>query len=321
MQMVSEKIDNQDSTELVISRVLLVLDHMRRKGNDQNWSDSAQSQIALQINGFYQRREPLKFLLPAFPFKSTNKTEKVIGFLPDEAEQVSLQNLDNQMTLLANIYPYGAEMHVFIDGFLFADFLGVPDLDAEKYVTALKKMFTSRIKEISVFDFFPEERGYEAVRKKFFENFCMTSEEIRNIAADNEEIIMRYQRALPFMKQELADRNKCKDPAEMKKLAEDAAWEVVRRDMGLGKLINSKYAHFIRCTRHTQDANSAKIGLNFLPGRHQADAPWHSVLVKMADGTYDFIKKRDAEEKGYIFIPSLHSDGGFFIQLTDKGDK
>lgn len=42
------------------------------------------------IKRFIDRKESTELILPAFPFKSSNKSQKVLGSLPDEAERVSI---------------------------------------------------------------------------------------------------------------------------------------------------------------------------------------------------------------------------------------
>jgi pyoverdine/dityrosine biosynthesis protein Dit1 len=61
--------------------------------NDWNIPDSilySQSQIERAL----ERKAPIELVIPAFPFKSSNRSKKVLGSLPDEAERLSLLHLN-----------------------------------------------------------------------------------------------------------------------------------------------------------------------------------------------------------------------------------
>lgn len=47
-----------------------------------------------QIETALMRGVPIELIIPAFPFKSSNRSKKVLGPLPDEAERLSLLHLN-----------------------------------------------------------------------------------------------------------------------------------------------------------------------------------------------------------------------------------
>lgn len=57
--------------------------------------------------------------LPAFPFKSANKVQKVLGTLPDKAEELALQRLNTICERIQDIYPPGAEITIISDGITY----------------------------------------------------------------------------------------------------------------------------------------------------------------------------------------------------------
>ncbi|KAL8641799.1 MAG: hypothetical protein Q9228_001436 [Teloschistes exilis] len=68
----------------------------------------------------------VKMCLPAFPFKSANKVEKVFGTLPDKAEELALERLNSMYGLTYN------------------DLLNIPDRDTWAYGQALRTMTSQK---------------------------------------------------------------------------------------------------------------------------------------------------------------------------------
>lgn len=57
--------------------------------------------------------------LPAFPFKSANKVYKVLGKLPDKAEELALGRLNSMCQRVAEIYSPGARVTIISDGITY----------------------------------------------------------------------------------------------------------------------------------------------------------------------------------------------------------
>lgn len=57
--------------------------------------------------------------LPAFPFKSANKVEKVFGVLPDKAEELALDRLNTLCLRIGDIYRPGAKLTIISDGLVY----------------------------------------------------------------------------------------------------------------------------------------------------------------------------------------------------------
>lgn len=71
------------------------------------------------IDRFIIADAPVKMCLPAFPFKSANKVHKVLGILPDKAEELSLERLNTLCIRIAEVYPPGAEFTIISDGLVY----------------------------------------------------------------------------------------------------------------------------------------------------------------------------------------------------------
>lgn len=66
------------------------------------------------------KNEKISMVLPAFPFKSPNSRTKVLGILPDKAEEFALRCLDGLCKNIKRIYAPGAEVYIVSDGIVYS---------------------------------------------------------------------------------------------------------------------------------------------------------------------------------------------------------
>jgi pyoverdine/dityrosine biosynthesis protein Dit1 len=71
------------------------------------------------IDAFVQAGERVEACLPAFPFKSANKVYKVLGSLPDKAEELALERLNNMCVRIKQVYKPGARVTIISDGITY----------------------------------------------------------------------------------------------------------------------------------------------------------------------------------------------------------
>lgn len=62
---------------------------------------------------------PIRMILPAFPMKSPNRKDKVLGQLPDFGEELALHHLNGLCANIKDIYEHGAELLVQSDGLVY----------------------------------------------------------------------------------------------------------------------------------------------------------------------------------------------------------
>jgi hypothetical protein len=65
------------------------------------------------------REESIRMILPAFPFKSPNARDKVLGTMPDFGEELALAHLNGLCQNIAEVYTPGAEVHISSDGLVY----------------------------------------------------------------------------------------------------------------------------------------------------------------------------------------------------------
>lgn len=121
-------VNEGDSSALVAVAVLKIIETygLNFERTDSSWDglDTFVPIVTKQI----ERGEPVRLLLPGFPFKSPNATDKVIGTLPDLGEVFALSHLNGLCENIASVYEHGAEVHICSDGLVYNGSSHVSDL-------------------------------------------------------------------------------------------------------------------------------------------------------------------------------------------------
>lgn len=137
------------------------------------------ARLLAQVHAQVSRSQPVEMCLPAFPFKSPNTSSKVLGDLPDKAEEFAFAHLNGMCAAIAHIYKPGAKLMIISDGLVyngqslpstasynfsrltFLDLLGVPDKTVWAYGESLRSIATendfkyiqfSRLKDLAKLD-------------------------------------------------------------------------------------------------------------------------------------------------------------------------
>lgn len=78
-------------------------------------------QLKKQLSDAIQQKEPVRFILPAFPFKAPveGARSRTLGAHPDKAEEIALQTLDGFADSIAEIYDRGASVVIVSDASVY----------------------------------------------------------------------------------------------------------------------------------------------------------------------------------------------------------
>lgn len=66
-----------------------------------------------------KQQEPIRMILPAFPFKSPNARDKVLGTMPDFGEELALSHLNGLCDSIGKVYEPGADVYISSDGLVY----------------------------------------------------------------------------------------------------------------------------------------------------------------------------------------------------------
>lgn len=115
------------------------------------------------IEKYVRAQSTVRMCLPAFPFKSANKNFKVLGTLPDRAEEEALARLNTMCAEISAIYKPGAKLLIVSDGLVYngkcglycrikscllivlrVDLLTIPDREVWAYGQELRAMAAAK---------------------------------------------------------------------------------------------------------------------------------------------------------------------------------
>jgi len=98
----------------------IIFEYALNKFNDTMERLAAdRSKFLSVIDQFVIAEAQIELCLPAFPFKSANKVYKVLGILPDKAEELALQRLNTMCIRIGDVYAPGAKLTIISDGLVY----------------------------------------------------------------------------------------------------------------------------------------------------------------------------------------------------------
>ena len=107
----------RETSQLILS---IILEHALNKFDHgkERFDDVADTFLPI-IDLSVTARTRIEACLPAIPFKSANKVYKVLGNLPDKAEELALDRLNRMCVRIQEIYPPGARITIVSDGITY----------------------------------------------------------------------------------------------------------------------------------------------------------------------------------------------------------
>ncbi|KAF2183622.1 hypothetical protein K469DRAFT_581990, partial [Zopfia rhizophila CBS 207.26] len=168
-----------------------------------------------------EKGQAIRMILPAFPCKSINRIDKVIGVLPD----LALARLNNLCEDIRAIYPFGGEIHIATDGLkqqcanTWADVVGISEEDTWAYGEELVRIvhakgYEKNVKLIRVMDILGYTTGKtlsrdlylsltQKCRTELLGTYGRTEEEVREMMRIDDDTLSTYCGFMRFLKSDL----------------------------------------------------------------------------------------------------------------------
>jgi len=260
--------------------------------------------------------EAVTFVLPAFPGKSPNP-EKVLGPLPDFAEELSLKFLNGLCEKIKTYYEPGVKIIICSDGRVFSDVVGMREHHVTEYQMRLDEMITElSLSDISTFnlDHVFSDLNFSQMRdelmKKHGKSLEFLQHKIRSGndnqgTVDEQEANRMFRGMTRFMLEDSTFKGQTKSRAALQKLAKAKAYEVIRRSNAWSELIAEHFPYAVRLSIHPQACGGKKLGLR-LVGNESWMTPWHGVALETRNG-FVLMKRAEAEALNAELI--FFSDG------------
>lgn len=254
-----------------------------------------------RISPFITANEPIKFSIMGFPMKSPNNRDKVIGKLPDLAEEVTIKNFITFNDEVKKVYSPGIQLAVVSDGLIFNDVMEVDDTTVYEYQAASQDLVGSApIKWFNMRDFYAKELSLSAIRSKIIEQFGITPEELQRRILLDADVNYLYKGMIRFMNLDLAIKDyssKTQLQNEAKKLAKTMMF----RNEAYSKLVQKEFSDHIRLSMHPSINNGVKYSFQLIRSPKAYTSAWHCALA-MVNGVYETIHRMDAERLGYELV-------------------
>ncbi|MFJ9214139.1 L-tyrosine/L-tryptophan isonitrile synthase family protein [Streptomyces sp. NPDC102264] len=260
------------------------------------------------------RGRTIEFLLPAFPTKSPNPA-KVLGPLPDMAEELALRFLESLCERIAEVYPPGARILICSDGRVFNDLIGVSDENVTRYVHEINRMI-DRIGAAHLGQFTLDEvspgADHAQLRARLTAGRGPHPDELRAEVRQGGHMVQMYRGITRFMLEDLSVPEYTGSRAALQRHCRELAYGVIARSRAWDELLAELFPDAVRLSIHPQPCSTRKIGLLLADTPDVWLTPWHSTAVDTGDGLFTLMKRAEAEAAGGRLV-TAHGRPSHFV--------
>ncbi|KAJ5461965.1 Isocyanide synthase xanB [Penicillium daleae] len=265
-----------------------------------------------------RRQEPIRMILPAFPFKSPNSRDKVLGTMPDFGEELALSHLNGLCENIAQVYEPGANVYISSDGLVYNDILGVPDETVWDYGETLRKMAVEKglrhVKFIRLFELLEhpwfQSNSSEAAKAFYLAHASCLRRELMFVFGDptfnadeaiktDNDTCLTYRGYIKFLTKDLAHQEETQ--ALSKRARQTQISQIARQMIIRGKMfaaaIKANRGNYVRLSIH-ESAGEKKLSVSLIPQIRGAlgFTPWHASVAIGLDGSYRTVHAEDVRE-------------------------
>jgi pyoverdine/dityrosine biosynthesis protein Dit1 len=271
--------------------------------------------------------QPVTFVLPSFPGKSPN-LEKVLGPLPDFAEQLALNFLGNLCRRIKSYYTPGIKIVLCSDGRVFSDVVGMKDIHVTAYQMGLKNLIeTMGLNDLMTFSLedFYKDLSFTQMVDEVMHHYGSTLYDLKQKIhkgaapfplAEEQEAHRMFCGVTRFLFEDSLFQGQTKSRSALQKEARTKAYELIRRSNAWGALIAERFPDAVRLSIHPQTCGSKKLGIRLIDNESWM-TPWHGVAVETSSG-YVLLKRSQAERMGAELIHAAQGLPSHFRLLVDQ---
>lgn len=284
----------------------------------------------LQVVSAIEERRPITFVLPAFPAKSPNPA-KVLGTLPDMAERLSLQFLNNLCKQIQKTHNPGARIIICSDGRIFNDVIQVSDANVTDYQQEIHQLikemsltFISTFNLDDVYSGLDFNQMRDEVMEKYGESLDVLKDAVRKgsktpNSIEDEEVHRQYCGITRFLVEDALHPGQSRSRSALQKECKPRAYLVIQRSRAWSALIAERFPEAIRLSIHPQTCGTPKLGIRLMEAETWM-TPWHGVAVEI-NGNFVLLKRAQAEELGARLVYSGTQPSHYELIDTQKFSK
>lgn len=329
----SQKLSHSTSTEtaeVIARRIMFYVMQFRRIAGSKKSCATSHCEACLaphlqRVVAAIERAQPIIFVLPAFPAKSPNLA-KVLGPLPDMAEQISLQFLNHLCEQIQTMYAPGAKVILCSDGRVFNDALGIREQDVtayqEKIAWLLKEKSLTHLSTYNLDDVYGD-LSFDDMRHRLMEKYGEPVEALKEAvrrgsvkpcSMEDEEVHRQYCGITRFLVEDAMHPGQLQSRTAIQKIARQQAYVVIQRSRAWSDLVAERFPEAVRLSIHPQTCGTSKLGIRLMKAEIWM-TPWHGVAVKVK-GRFVLLKRAEAEELGASL--AFHDGQPSHYELHDK---
>ncbi|KAL8937796.1 MAG: hypothetical protein Q9211_003504 [Gyalolechia sp. 1 TL-2023] len=309
-------LDQADSvafTERPSAQVAIqILDIIQRYGNNTVSGDDAwpgKVKFMPVVEACVVKREPIRMILPAFPFKSPNRKDKTLGSEVDMGEELALMHLNGLCESIAEVYEHGANVVIASDGLVYNDLMGIEDSEVWDYGTGIRRIVQKKgLSHISAFRIVDllghcntdrltrEEYLVHAgcYRRELIARFGPRNFDSHAAVVDDEDTRMTYRGYIKFLTKDLMytkmameAKSQPSPKRRYKEAIENLAYQMITRGKAFAAAVEERCAGYVRLSIHPSSGKT-KLSVPLIPPPPggQLMTPWHSSVAVGADGTF-----------------------------------
>jgi pyoverdine/dityrosine biosynthesis protein Dit1 len=290
-------------TELSIKILGRLFQHRRLSSMTGNsCAEPCQQCLALhlpRVRRFVSAGEPIHFLLPAFPAKSPN-SRKVLGRLPDMAEELALGFLQRVCDEIGALYEPGARITICSDGRVFSDLVGVSDDDVSDYgreISRLLKSLGSKSLDLFQMEDLFDVDAHSAMRDQLLLNYADSVDAIKERTRKHEHHQALFNGIQRFLFEDRVAIETDRSRTKVRNECGERTYQVIQRSDAWGRLLNDCFPAALRLSIHPQNPHSEKIGILLGAANDAWLTPWHGVAVN-TNGKFQLMRRHEAEALG-----------------------
>ena len=313
--------DEEAAQSVIAGKVLdIIQSYGKHLGNEQNESGETEwvgrKKFTPKVMHWVKQGVAVRMIIPAFPWKSVNRMEKVIGALPDFGEELALARLDALCRHIQKVYPPGAQVHIATDGLVFNDLLGISDEDTWNYSVELMRMAASKgfhsIKITRVMDVLglvdeSQEMTKELymstvteARKQLEAQFGDAYRDVRKLMKDDEDTMLTYCGFIRFLRTDLRYSTvaaHAKTSGDYRRVTKEVAMGMMMRAESFTKIILAHRGDYVRLSVHPS-SGAVKLSIPLVPQRGEDGwprTPWHCAIAVGVGGAYKTVHAQDLQ--------------------------
>lgn len=254
-----------------------------------------------KIFPFLETNRPIDFVMLGYPMKSANDRDKVIGKVPDLAEEISLKNFASFNEQVKQFHAPGVRIHIVNDGYVFNDLLDVCDNVVNEYQERAEYM--GRVAPMNWYNLkdFYTSGSLNEKREKLMGQFGISDIELEKRILLDPDVNFLYRGMIHFMEQELAVKEFA-SRNQLHKAAKKLTRDMMLRNEAYSSLVKNEFSEYIRLSMHPSVNNGAKYSFQLIPSPKAWTSPWHCALLVNKEGEFETIHKKDALAAGHELV-------------------